>query len=96
MPWRVLDQRIPWILLANVAEGGAYVADQRTGETQFCPDEDCVYGFAADRSGGPHAIGNLVHRALAAAGFRRCGACAQRQIGMNQSAVGRFLSRLFG
>lgn len=92
MAWRVLDPRIPWIAVEMLPGGGANVADQRTGEAAFCQDEDCIYGFAADRSGTPWAIGNIVHAALAAAGFRRCGACAKRQIGMNRS----WLGRLFG
>ncbi len=83
MPWQVLDGRIPWIVVAFQRDGGAWVGDSRTGEQLWCPDEDCIFGFAADRSGGPYAIGNLVHRALAAVGFRRCGACAQRQIELN-------------
>lgn len=84
MAWYQLDPRLPWIWLQGGAEGGAQIHDQRTGETYFCPDEDCVYGFAADHSaqGGP-GLGNLVHSVLGALGFTRCKPCAKRQLELN-------------
>jgi hypothetical protein len=81
--WQQLHPKIPHILVHHVDTGGAWVGDSRTREQVFCPDEDCIAAFAADHSGGPYALGNLVHRVLAAVGFKRCGACAQRQTEMN-------------
>jgi hypothetical protein len=95
MSWQVLDPRIPYILVSYAATGGAQVADQRSGESVFCPDEACLFKFAADRSGGPYALGNIVHRALAAAGFHRCLPCAKRQLEMNVAPRG-WWQRMFG
>ena len=89
MQWYVLDRRIPWILVASVPEGGANVADQRTGEAGFCPDEDCVYAWAADRSAaGGWGLGNAIHRVLGAIGSKRCLPCAKRQIDLNVASNG--------
>jgi hypothetical protein len=81
--WNEYDPRIPWIFWAYTQDGGFLVHDQRTGQTQQCPNEECVHQFAADHSSSGRGLGDMIHRATKALGFKRCGECAKRQVTAN-------------
>jgi len=81
--WHEYDARIPWIHWAYAAGSAYAVRDSRTGETVYCDNEDCVHQFAADHSSNGRGLGDLLHRAASALGFKRCGECAKRQVTAN-------------
>lgn len=89
----------PHVLYGPSPRGGFYMADERTGETFWAPDEHGLNQFAADRAAeaGYFGAGDLVAAVAKpvarAVGMdeRDCG-CAGRQAALNQ-AFPRLLRR---
>lgn len=86
---------VPWLLYQPSPQGGYDVVDTRTGQRHHAACPDCLKQLAADLSGSRthYGLGDLVHGAAKALGFRRCTGCAQRQVTMNRVAPRLFRRR---
>ena len=76
---------VPWVSIAPLDDGSAWVTNTRTHQTIRAYTEQQVHEFAAAaaRAPGHLGAGDAVAAVAGRMGFQKCAPCAQRQARLN-------------